>query len=52
MRAGAIVAYSAGPARLARVLAVHGARLTLQDLDTGRTITRALAACWPILDAL
>lgn len=52
LKPGNVAAYHTNPARLAIVLAVHGARVTLRTLDTGRTITRPLAACWRILDAM
>lgn len=52
MKPGNVIAYTAGPARLAVVVALHGTRATLRTLDTGRTITRDVARCWVILDAL
>lgn len=50
---GAIVAYSANPARLARIVANDGYMLTLATLGThSRRIQRPSARCWVVLDRM
>ena len=52
MKPGSIVAISAGPVRLARVLSINGTRATLRTLDTDRTIVRPIGMLWAVLDPL
>ena len=52
MKPGSIVAISAGPVRLARVLSIEGSRATLRTLDTGRTIVRPIGMLWTVIDPL
>jgi hypothetical protein len=52
MKPGTIVAISAGPVRLARVVSIKGKSATLRTLDTDRTIVRPIAMIWAILDPL
>jgi hypothetical protein len=52
MKPGSIVAISAGPVRLARVVSIEGRFATLRTLDTNRAIVRPIALCWAILDPL
>ncbi len=52
MKPGSIVAISAGPVRLARVLSINGSRATLRTLDTDRTIVRPIGMLWAVLDPL
>lgn len=52
MKPGSMVAISAGPLRLARVLSINGSRATLRTLDTNRTIVRPVGMLWAVLDPL
>lgn len=52
MKPGSIVAISAGPVRLARVLSIDGSRATLRTLDTDRTIVRPVGMLWAVLDPI
>jgi hypothetical protein len=52
MKPGSIVAISAGPVRLARVLSIDCTRATLRTLDTDRVIVRPVGMLWAILDPL
>ena len=52
MTPGTIVAISAGPVRLARVLSINGSRATLRTLDTDRVIVRPIGMLWAVLDPL
>ena len=52
MKPGTIVAISAGPVRLARVLSVAGNLAQLRTLDTGARIVRPVGMLWAILDPI
>ncbi len=52
MKPGTIVAISAGPVRLARVLSIDCTRATLRTLDTDRVIVRPIGMLWAVLDPL
>ena len=52
MMPGTIVAYSAGPARLARVIELQGMRARLAPLTGGRPFWRDVATLWPLLDRM
>lgn len=46
MNPGDICAISAGPVRLARVVAIDGDRVTLRTLDDNRRIVRLAGMLW------
>jgi len=52
MKPGTIVAISAGPVRLARVVSIEGRVAVLRTLDTDRTIVRPICMLWEVLDPL